>query len=235
MATAQTIIDRALRLIGAIASGESPTAQESTDALTALNNMIESWQTERLFCYGWVDTAETLVPGDNAYTIGSSTPDISVSPRPDSLKDVYIRESNIDYPVKIIDVDRWNAIADKTSSSNIPEFAYYNQAYPNGTIYLWPTPSAANVMHVVTWQVIGSLATTATAVSLPPGYERALSHNLAIEIAPEYEKQVSGEVQAIAQESKASIKRSNNRNPITSYTELGLMTGRRSNIEADQP
>ena len=72
MATAQTIINRALRLIGAIEAGETPTSDESADALEALNAMIESWQTERLFVYALVDTSFSMVAGDGSYTVGPS-------------------------------------------------------------------------------------------------------------------------------------------------------------------
>jgi hypothetical protein len=234
LASGQTIIDRAMRLIGAIGSGESPTAAETTDVLAALNAMIESWQTERLYVYAMVDTAFTLVPTDASYTVGPAG-NFSLTPRPQKIENVYIRESNIDYPVKLIDFKRWDAIADKTSTSNIPEYAYYEPTLPTGTLQLGPVPSRANSLHIVTWTTLASLATAGTTVTLPQGYERALSYNLAIEIAPEFEKQVSVLVQQVAAEAKANIKRANQR-PLTSYTELAMLTGTRgSSIESDQP
>ena len=41
--TGQNIIDASLRQLGVIASGESPTAEESADALATMNRMIEGW------------------------------------------------------------------------------------------------------------------------------------------------------------------------------------------------
>ena len=46
--TAGDQINRALRLLGVLAEGESPSASESRDALVALNQMLDSWDTERL-------------------------------------------------------------------------------------------------------------------------------------------------------------------------------------------
>jgi hypothetical protein len=231
MSTAQSIIDRSLRLISAIASGESPTAQESADALVALNNMIESWQTERLIVYAFVDTPFTLVNGDNSYTIGP-TGNFVITPRPSILENVFVRASDIDYPVQMVTKDEWYAIVDKTSESDIPMFGYYEPTMTNGTLLLWPVPNTAYSLHIVTWQPVTSFAALSTAVSLPQGYERALAYNLALEIAPEFEKQPAPSVERIAMESLAMIKRANNINrPIKAYTELvGILNTQRSNI-----
>ena len=229
MASAQTIIDRALRLISAIASGESPTTAESADGLTALNAMISSWQTEKLNVYAFVDTAFTLVATDASYTVGPAG-NFALTPRPSTIENCYVRASDIDYPVELVDKDKWISIPDKTSYSDIPIYAYYEPTLATGTLQLWPVPNTAYSLHIVTWTTLAELAALATTITLPQGYERALAYNLAIEVAPEYEKEASPSVVAIASESKASIKRANNR-PMLMNSELGyLIGGQRSNI-----
>jgi hypothetical protein len=47
-ATAGDLINGALRLLGVLAEAETPSAAMSEDALIAMNEMIESWNTERL-------------------------------------------------------------------------------------------------------------------------------------------------------------------------------------------
>ena len=46
--TAQQIINRALRLIGKLPQGQSPTAGESADGLEALNSMLLRWEASGL-------------------------------------------------------------------------------------------------------------------------------------------------------------------------------------------
>lgn len=223
MATAQTIVERALRLIGATESGETPTAGELADGLTALNDMIESWQTDRLTVFAYVDTAFTMVNGDNSYTVGPSG-NFNLTPRPSKIENIFIRANNIDYPVDLVDQEKWFSIPDKTVSSDIPNKAYYEPTMSTGTLQVWPVPNAAHSLHIVTWSPVSSFASLSTSVTLPQGYARALSFNLAVEIAPEYQLAVPANVQSIALDSLAMLKRANQR-PINAYTELGSMVG----------
>ena len=55
MTTAGDQINRALRLLGVLAEGETPSAAVSQDGLTALNQMIDSWNTERLSVFSTQD------------------------------------------------------------------------------------------------------------------------------------------------------------------------------------
>ena len=57
--TAYDQICGALRLIGQLAEGETPTAATAQDSLSALNQMIDSWNTERLAVYA---TQDQIVP-----------------------------------------------------------------------------------------------------------------------------------------------------------------------------
>ena len=59
--TAGEQINRALRLLGVLAEGETPSASVSQDCLMALNQMIESWNTERLSVATCVEQIKQLL------------------------------------------------------------------------------------------------------------------------------------------------------------------------------
>jgi hypothetical protein len=68
--TAGELIKSSLRLIGAIGTSEVPTADEFTDALNALNDLLETWSTQNLAVYGSADVTFNTVAGTATYTIG---------------------------------------------------------------------------------------------------------------------------------------------------------------------
>lgn len=228
MADVQSIIERAMRLAGLLESGESASSDELSDGLLAVNNLLSSWQNERLIAYAISEITHTLTANDGAYTIGSGA-DIDTT-RPVKIESAYIRSDNVDYPIQIVDVDRWNRIADKTVTGPIVDTLYYDPTMSTGTVYLYPVPSSANVLHLFVRVPISSYSAVTDTVTLPPGWDQAITFNVAPLIALEYGREVSATVHREAMRSLAAIKRVN-RPQMRTYPELGdLMSGYKINI-----
>ena len=68
--TAGDQINGALRLIGQLAEGEVPSAETSADALTAMNQMLDSWSAERLSVFSTQDQQFTWPASTKSRTIG---------------------------------------------------------------------------------------------------------------------------------------------------------------------
>lgn len=69
--TALDLVVGALRSINALEAGETPNANDSSDALQVLNDMMESWSTDKLFVYAGVENILTWTPGQYQYTVGN--------------------------------------------------------------------------------------------------------------------------------------------------------------------
>lgn len=223
--TGRDVLTAALRLIGATAPGESLAASEATDGLAVLNRMVDSWSTEELLIYARTrETPYTLTPGTATVTIGSGG-NIAVA-RPIWIDSAMIQDAStsIESPLKLLTQEEYGAIPYKTQQSTYPTMVYDDGGYPTRTLTLYPVPSAAHKLVLYTLRPLTTIATLDTALSLPPGYERALISNVAIELAPEYGKAASAELMAQAMESKANIKRANHRSTALRCDEA--LTGR---------
>lgn len=228
MSTANDIINRALRSLSVIGQGESADADQAADALVSLNDMVAAWANESLMLYQVSQDVITLVPSKKDYTIGEGAYDVN-SVRPMRIEGAFIRQGGEDIPVTIVDRAAYRSIAQKSTQSTYPQWLYYDAGYPASTIRLWETPSTAYSLYVDSLKPLTSFATLGAAVSLPPGYERALRLNLAVELMPEYQVR-NDKIDMMAREAKAGIKRVNQK-PI--YADLGIPSRRFGNFEAD--
>lgn len=215
MASAGDIINGALRLIGVLAEGETPSAETSQDALAAMNQMIDSWNTERLSVYATQDQVFTWPAGQTVQTLGPSGD--FVGNRPVLLDDstyYNVPGTGVSYTVQFINEAEYNAIAVKSVSSNLPMVLFTDMTHPNVTMHVYPRPSAALEWHFISAQELTQPATLATELAFPPGYLRAFRYNLASELAPEFGVEPSPTVVRIAMTSKRNLKRINNPNDL---------------------
>ena len=233
MTTAGDLINGSLRLLGVLAEGETPSAETSQDALLAMNQMIQSWNTERLAVFSTQDQVVTWPPSTISRTFGP-TGDI-VANRPITIDDsTYFRDpaSGISFGLKLINQQQYNGIAVKTVTSSYPQVMWVNMTYPNIEMYVYPVPTKVLEFHIVSVQELSAPATLGTDLAFPPGYLRAFRYNLACELAPEFGVEPSRQVQRIAMTSKRNLKRINNPDDIMALPYSIVATRQRFNIYA---
>ena len=231
--TAVDQINAALRLIGMLAEGETPSANTSSDALNALNQMIDSWNTERLSVFNTQDQMYSWTPGLKTQTLGP-TGDF-VGNRPVLLDDsTYFRDpsSGISFGIKFINQQQYDGIAVKTVTSTYPQVMWINMEYPNITMTVYPVPTKVLEWHFISVEELDKPATLATNLTFPPGYLRAFKYNLACEIATEFGVEPPPNVARIAMTSKRNLKRINNPDDIMSLPYSIVATRQRFNIFA---
>lgn len=233
MTTAGDLINGSLRLLGVLAEGETPSAETSQDALFAMNQMIQSWNTERLAVFSTQEQIVTWPPSTRSRTFGP-TGDI-VANRPVALDDsTYFRDpaSGISYGLKLINQQQYNGIAVKTVTSTYPQVLWVNMTYPDIEMYVYPVPTRALEFHIVSVEELTQPAGLATDLAFPPGYLRCFRYNLACELAPEFGTEPSRQVQRIAMTSKRNLKRINAPDDIMALPYSIVGTRQRFNIFA---
>jgi hypothetical protein len=226
-------INGAMRLIGMLAEGETPSAAASQDALSAMNQMIDSWNTERLSVFSTQDQIFTWPASTQSRTLGPTGN--FVGNRPVLLDDAtYFRDAatNVSYGIKMINQQQYNGIAVKTVTSTYPQVMWVNMTYPDIEMYVYPVPLRPLEWHFVSIEELTQPATLATTLSFPPGYLRPFKFNLACEIAAEFGVEPSPQVQRIAMTSKRNLKRINNPDDVMAMP-YGIVANRqRYNIYA---
>ncbi len=208
------LIRATLRLIGAVSSSETPNADESSDALEALNLMLGSWGASR-FLSASTGKVTHSCNGSTSYTIGVSG-DINTT-RPTAIYNAFWSTGGLDYPLSILDYSDYENIGIKTIGG-IPEYIVLKPDNPLSTIYLFPVP--ANGTLTLDNVRPATDLTLADDLPYPPEWIRALKFNLAIELSPEFGFTISPELALLAQESKAIVMRSMVTVPLAKFDAL---------------
>jgi hypothetical protein len=70
MAVPYDIVSRALKDIGALEAGETPTPDAALDAFEMMNDMIDQWSNENMMVFNVTEIICPVIPGQTQYTIG---------------------------------------------------------------------------------------------------------------------------------------------------------------------
>ena len=211
MPTALDLVKRSMRLLRTLAPDQNPTTQEATDGLNVLNSMLDSWSTERLMIYQIQQGNYSWVAGNASRTIGVGGTFNTTRPTKIEEEGNFFRDgsTSIDYPLYWLgDRDSYDRILLKSNTSTYPQWLFADMGFPLITLYVWPVPTQTLTLYLNTWKPLQNFSTLTTDMALPPGYQRAIEYNLAIEYAPEFGSaaQISDDVRNIARMSKSSIK-----------------------------
>ena len=230
--TAGDQINRAFRLLGILAEGETPSAAMSQDALMALNQMIDSWNIERLSVFCTQDQVFTWPSGFLSRTLGPTGDFVGL--RPVLLDEAtYFKAPNgVSYGIKFINQQQYNGIAVKTVTSTYPQVIFVNMTFPDVEMFVYPRPTQDLEWHFVSVQELDKPADLSTVLYYPPGYLRAFTYNLAMEIAPEFGVEPSPQEQRIAMTSKRDLKRINNPDDVMALPYALVANRQRFNIYA---
>lgn len=212
----QRIIERALRLLGVLGVGEPISADQLDDGLEAFNDMLDSWNTEKLIIYVLARNTFTLTAATNPHQIGPgvAAPGLD-APRPNRIQQgqAWLTGAGLgtsQYELDVVTREQWARDYD-SSLSGIPAWLYYESLFPLGNIWFDVKPDAAYTLVLDLEQMLAqvTMGGITTELALPPGYKEAIVYNLAINLADEYGKQPSATVINRAVDGKASIKRLN--------------------------
>ncbi len=199
--TALTIINSAMRQIGAMASGETLTTTEQADGLEGLINLLAGWSADELLDFATRTASVTMVASTVTYAIPGA--------RPVKILSADLVYSGINTPVEVCGPERWAALPDKQLSNPQPKFLYCDYAYTTPAIYVAQIPTATATMRLYCLVDLVAVAATGDTFDMPEGYARAISANLAVELYPQYPRPggIDPALVQTAKDSKAELRR----------------------------
>lgn len=216
--TALGFIKRALKVRKVLGPNETPSDDDSEDALTSLNAMLKTWSAKSVMVYQIRQEQWTLIANQPSYTIGPGG-DFSTD-RPDDIVGGWVREGTgeQDFSLGPVDRDRYDAIFLKGTTGR-PSLLYYQPSVPLGVVYFHYVPDRAYLIALNSYLPLVRFATLTTPVSLPPEYEECIVYQLARRLT-QFGGRMDPEDMTVASEAWQTVQSTNSRIPQVA-TEIG--------------
>lgn len=212
--TVEDFLTRAFRLAGIVDAIGTPTADMAEDGFNTLNDMIGVFNNDELMLFNTSDayytvTAQTPTnPRPPAITIGPTGATITAT-RPQRIVNasftVVSTSPNVEIQLTLLNDQQYARIPTKNVGASVDSYLYYSPTWPNGSIYIWPYPTATFKLHLFVWELLTGFTALTDSVDFPPGYNEMMRFNLALRLSAEYGSQISDDVRRIAIESKAAV------------------------------
>lgn len=189
--TRDDIISRALRLIGVVAQGETPTADQITEGSVALNGLVLSWQSDGLPLWVVKKAAITPVVGQSVYTLGAGQSAPYDVPKPLKVIQAWYHNTstNIDVPIRIVTEYDYNKLGNKTVQG-LPIQIWYQPLSSTGNLTVYQVPdawTASNVtIYIVYHAPFSTFDISTDTLDFPQEWYDAVTYGLATRLAPEY-------------------------------------------------
>lgn len=224
MVTAADLIADAFQRIQVYAPGEPVQPADQARGLSSLNQLLDQWSNMSLACYAILEQSAVLVPGQGAYQIGIGAPDFNMIRPLKILTDpgtAYVMDDNGNrYYMSVVPRDRWNLFGNVSEqiNSDFPNALFYDPQFPFGVINVTPFPTIGYTMFWDSYLQFADFSSPNVPMTLPPGYELAISTNLATMLASYYPDAVTPPLLVkLAMDSLGNIKRTNQRELVAIY------------------
>lgn len=192
--TALKIINAAAQELGVLAGGEQLSTDDQAWCLQKLQRLIDRYNARLPMIYNVNFTLFMLNPPSDPLdptTIGPGG-DFDVDQRPVIINSIGLildgGTPGVELPLNSRDDAWWANNRIKGLTSTLPTDYYYSPDWPLGNIFFWPVPTASHQVRLETRQVLKEYTDYDQNFSLPPGYWDLIVYELAISIAPSFNK-----------------------------------------------
>lgn len=175
--TATAAITASLQLLGILDSGGAPSTAQKDDGLLYLQNMIDNANDDPKMAISSTVVTQAL-SGASSYTLGT---------RYSKLLAASVDMTNsVGMPVRVLqDAASWYNLVDRTSTSNLVQYVWYDRAASSPKVWVSPIASTGT-LNLIVPTPITNFSDLTTPVTLPQGYDLWVKANLADILASTY-------------------------------------------------
>lgn len=179
------IITRALRIIGAVGQGETPTTAAITEGAEALNDLVKEWEADGMPLWAIRNFKIVVLSGVPSYVIADG---------PLKVHDVFYRNTTSlnDSPMILVTRQEYNDLGNK-SQTGTPSQVWYNppgNINQSGEVFMYVTPNAvfaaANNVYVVGQIPFENFNASTDIPDFPQYWYNAIKWGLADQLSYEY-------------------------------------------------
>jgi hypothetical protein len=207
----QDLINEALSHLG-VYQGDALDASDLQSAFFTFVAMMDGWTAEPLTIFQKsVLTFETIA-NQQSYTLGVGAPyawQVSALPSDYDAVTQGPAGSGLELPVVMVGELEWAALPLKGLSSSILAQMYRQTLATSHTLNFWPLPAAAMPINLYVSQRIPTFTAVSNVVALPPGYQEAITFELAAKCSAKFGARVPEWLPAAMQDAKSKIKAKN--------------------------
>jgi len=209
------IITDALGEIGVLGAGAVPTADMAAHALRRFNDLQGQYAANPELISKVTRTEFTITSGTQDYNVGSGQTVNITRPALNAVQSIAFLDTTITPNQEFsrfppYTEEEWAAVPVKALTGTYPERARYNPTTPYGTLTLFPKPTSTTLKGVLyALEAISQFTDVATALDMPDEYRRMFVKNLALELAPVYQREPSKLLVDQARESRGIVRASN--------------------------
>jgi hypothetical protein len=200
--------------------------------LLLFNELLDGLNVDGRAIYNRTFTTYTLTPNLQPHTIGlaANAPTFAVTTgRPTRIvaANLVLTTStpNVRVPLALRDEAWWAAQRVRGITSSIPTDLFYDDGWPNGSLNLWPVPTIAYGLELLTDTLLAAVADTDT-LDLPFGYPLALRLTLAEACANTWGQPLPANLERRAREARAAVWGNNDLIPNLVTRDGGMPGGR---------
>lgn len=185
--TRDNIIAAAMRKIGALSVGQTPSAEDLTNGMQALNALIAQYQT--LGMPLWKRAQYTLTLTATAtYTIGIGQTTNTTFPL--KIESALLRRTTGGSSQDMSEISRKDFNLLNTASTGSPTQFTYQPFINYGVLKVWPTPDTTTIagatIELTYRKPIEGFTAAAETPDFPQEWQNALIYGLAVLLAPEF-------------------------------------------------